>query len=276
MDRDPGFERHESPGIGSLDALARAPHPSLRPFAGTYQGYRDNTPGELERREIPIGRVVFVASFGEPYRMTNARSGDVTCASSFVAGMHDTHVANRQPGPTAGVQVNLTPIGAHLLLARPMDEIANRTVPLDELLGDGGRSLAARLGDAPDWQSRFAILDEALLERLARARPASRGVVWAWQRLEETRGCVPIGSLASSLGWSRKRLVAGFRQQVGLAPKTVARILRFNHAVRLINRGAELPWTAIAARAGYYDQAHFIRDFSEFTGMTPTEFVATR
>jgi AraC-like DNA-binding protein len=53
-------------------------------------------------------------------------------------------------------------------------------------------------------------------------------------------------------------------------------VLRFHQTVGLIERGAEMPWAAIAMRSGYYDQAHFIRDFTEFAGQTPTEFLANR
>jgi AraC-like DNA-binding protein len=270
------FVRNQSPHIGTFDLLSRAPDPRLRAFADSYQGYIDHTPGAFERRELPGGRVVLVISFGPPYRVTHGRSAESTTSSSFIAGLHDTFASNRQGGPTSGVQVNLSPIGAYLLLGRPMDEVANRTVALGDLLGEIGRSLPLRLAEAPDWHTRFDLLDDALLARLACAQPASRGVVWAWRRLEDTHGSTSIGALADGLGWSRKHLVAQFRQQIGLPPKTVARVLRFSAARGLIERGAELPWTEIAIRSGYYDQAHFIRDFNQFAGATPTEFVASR
>jgi AraC-like DNA-binding protein len=273
---DTGFVRSQSRHNGTFDVLARPPDPRLRQFFDSYQGYVDDTSGTFSRRELPIGRVVFVISFGGPYAISHPRTGAVTTSSSFIAGLHDTYVTNVQSGPTAGVQINLTPIGAHLMLGRRMDEIANRSVGLDELLGAAGAEITPRLAGAPDWEARFHILDAVLLSRMARAQPASRGVDWAWRRLEATGGRISIGRLAGDLGWSRKHLIAKFREQIGLPPKTAARILRFNSAVRLIARGAELPWTEIAMRSGYYDQAHFIRDFNEFAGATPTEFVASR
>ena len=273
---DTGFVRNESPHNGTFDVLSRAPDPRLRAFFDHYQGYVDHTPGTFTRRELPMGRVVFVISFGGPYRISRARLSDVTTSASFMAGLHDTFVTNQQAGPTAGVQINLTPIGAYLFVGRPMQELANNTVPLDDLFGAAGAALTARLAEAPDWQTRFDLLDEVLIDRLSRARPASRGVVHAWRRLDATAGRTAIAGLADDLGWSRKHLVEKFREQIGLPPKTVARLLRFNNARRLIDAGAELGWTEIAYRSGYYDQAHFIRDFRQFAGSTPTEFVASR
>lgn len=271
-----GFVRNESLHNGTFDVLSRAPDPPLGAFFESYQGFVDHTPGTFTRRELPMGRVVFVISFGDPYRISHPRSPHATISSSFVAGLHDTFVTNQQSGPTAGVQINLTPIGAYLFLGHPMHDLANNTVALDDLFGPDGAALTARLAEAPDWQARFDLLDDALLGRLARARPASRGVAHAWRRLEDSAGRTAIGPLAEDLGWSRKHLIAKFREQIGLPPKTVARLLRFNNARRLIGAGAEMPWTEIAYRCGYYDQAHFIRDFSQFAGATPTEFVASR
>ena len=85
---------------------------------------------------------------------------------------------------------------------------------------------------------------------------------------------MPIGDLTTALGCSRKHLVSQFRDQVGLPPKQVARVLRFESVVRALGDARPRSWTEVAMGAGYYDQAHLIRDFNEFAGCTPTEFVA--
>ena len=67
-----------------------------------------------------------------------------------------------------------------------------------------------------------------------------------------------------------------FREQLGVPPKTMARILRFQKAVRLLGTSTQLRWAEIALRCGYYDQAHFNRDFRDFAGASPGEFLAQR
>ena len=86
---------------------------------------------------------------------------------------------------------------------------------------------------------------------------------------------MPIGRLAEEVGWSHKHLIARFRQQVGLRPKTAARLARLDGVWRRLDQaGGRLDWGQVAREAGYADQAHLIRDFHQFTGTTPTALVA--
>jgi len=88
----------------------------------------------------------------------------------------------------------------------------------------------------------------------------------------ENAGSITIGEMAAEIGFSRKHLTAQVREQLGLPPKMVARVLRFNRAIRAAEVGNEAGWAAIAQDCGYFDQPHFIRDFVAFSGMTPSEF----
>ena len=99
-------------------------------------------------------------------------------------------------------------------------------------------------------------------------------VIWAWNRLRASGGRAP--SAPRGRAWLQpKRLIAQFRDHVGLPPKTMARVIRFERAVRLLrDSGTPLGWAEIAYRCGYFDQAHFNREFREFAGRTPTEFAA--
>jgi AraC-like DNA-binding protein len=105
------------------------------------------------------------------------------------------------------------------------------------------------------------------------ARPPSEEVSWAWDKLKSTGGLISIGALAEDLGWSRKHLIHRFRGQVGMPPKTVARLLRFHAALEQLKRSDGTRWVEIAHSCGYYDQAHLIRDFRDFAGCAPGEFL---
>lgn len=269
---------HVEAALGQWDVVHRAPDPRLRPFVLHYQGYVERTAGLTTSVHVAAPIVPLIISFGAPYRSAYAgdpaRQGEQV--TSFVAGLHDSFVLTEHTGMSLGLQVDFTPIGAHMLTGVPAHELSNRVVAIDDVFGSVATQLVDELRDARDWQTRFATLDRFVVARLLQARDPSSGVIWAWQKLRASGGNAPVRGLADDLGWSQKRLIARFREQVGLPPKTVARILRFNRAASALDGAEARRWTQIALECGYYDQAHLIRDFREFAGSTPTAYAARR
>jgi AraC-like DNA-binding protein len=241
---------------------------------GPYVGYVEQAAGPMRRQQVPFAGVPLIISFGPTIGILDPRHpAPGQPYRSFVAGLYDHFVVTEYSGAQHGVEVIFTPIGAARFLGLPLGELVNRVIDLDDLLGPVVKRLAAQLAEAPGWSARFAILDRFILARLADARPVAPFVAWAWQQLAESDGARPIGALAAEIGCSRKHLIHGFREELGLPPKTVARILRFQRATDLIKRGKGVRWAEIALACGYYDQAHLIRDFREFADSTPREFL---
>lgn len=193
---------------------------------------------------------------------------------AFATGLSDTHDVVEQFGAIECLDLKVTPLGAYTLLGVPMDELAGGVVELADVLGPDAARLTERLANTAGWPQRFAVLDEFLLARAAAGPVPAPEVAWAWRRLSETSGSVTVGALAEEVGWSRRHLVTRFRQQVGLPPKTIARIIRFEGLLRRVSAAGGADWSRIAAECGYYDQAHMNRDFREFAGTTPTAYLA--
>jgi len=99
-------------------------------------------------------------------------------------------------------------------------------------------------------------------------------VAWAWSRLRASGGTTAIAPLARAAGWSQKHLIARFRAELGLAPKRLARLLRFERFTTRLRAQRRLTWVALALDCGYYDQAHLIRDCRAFAGCTPPRLLA--
>lgn len=255
------------------EMVRRRPHPRLRDYVQEYVGYDERSPAPLQRLEVAKSSVILIVNLGPPLRLIGpGKQPVVEDHGSFLAGMYDGPVITETPGAQRGVEVKLTPIGAHLLLGRPMSALTNRAVDLADLLGSDAAELAARMREAPGWADRFAVLEAFLGRRIEAAGAAPPEVELAWRRLRSSRGNAPIGALAAELGWSRKRLIERFRTAIGLTPKTAARLLRFCHAVELVDRDGDPDWADVAIGSGYYDQAHFIRDFRQFAGRTPGDY----
>src|SRR6478736_2592260 len=241
--------------------IRQAPAAPLAGRVTTYFGFEMETPEPVRQREGPGTDVVVILTFEEHWLIDGERH------TSFVGGLYERQVTTEHPGRSLGMQVNLDPLAAQALVGAPLHELANRTVPLEEILH--APFLVERLAGARNWDSRFALLDETLAPRLADARPSGE-VAWAWQRLRQTHGRIAIGELAAELGWSRKRIVARFRDEIGLPPKAVARLLRFEHAREL---AGTMSWGELAFECGFSDQPHLIAEFRRVTGRTPETFL---
>lgn len=268
--------------MDSADYLRGRPHPALAGLVVGYSGYREFSSTPLRRRQVPTGTCTLILSLGPPLRLFGPAGPSVP--ASFLAGMHDAAVITEFTGGQHGVQVDLTPLGLFVLLGRSMPDLTNVTPRVDELDVAALTRLPARLAGDPGWPARFSRVDAALRGLLdaSRVRPDPE-VAWAWARLERTAGAVGVQELAEGTGWSRRHLLTRFRDQVGLAPKAAARVLRFDRAARLLTPSTPgggpthtsgRPISDVAASCGYADHAHLVREFRSLAGCTPTEYLS--
>ena len=235
------------------------------------EDYAERIAGPVRQRHLPPVFIPLILNFGPPYRLLDPRDPAVSAEyRSFTGGLGESGGLTESAGTARCVQINLTPLGARRFLGVPMHELADRAVPLTDLLGRESERLEQQLAEAPDADARLALAEAFLIARLADAPPARPDAAYAWRRLAETGGRLRIGALAAELGCSRKHLAEKFRDQLGLAPKPAARLLRFNRALALLERG--LDGAEVASRCGYADQAHFVKEFRRFSGSTPAAF----
>jgi AraC-like DNA-binding protein len=228
----------------------------------------------MVRREVPSGIIPIIINLGPAYGLIDPTGRrKPRYVGSFVAGLHESFAVTESGSYAICVQINMSPLGAYQFLGVPMNSVVNQVIELEDVLGSTVRSLIAQLQDDSDWESRFAMLDLFIANRVAQAKPPSTGICWAWRQLIETGGLIGAGALAAELGCSHKHLITQFRREIGLPPKTLARIVRFSRVADILKRNEVASWVEIAYRCGYYDQAHLIRDFREFAGSTPGEYV---
>ena len=250
----------------ALPRVVGRPHPLIRRLLA--QPYAGITPDAAPHRLLlsATARVSLVVKIDDsPYR-----------PPAFVQGAHDRCTLVDGECARSYVEVGMAPLGAYRLLGRPVDELGDAVVDLQDVVGTSGRRLVEAIRDEPTWRGRFAVLDRFLMNAAERGPEPSAEVAWAWRRIVDSRGATAIGPVAEEVGWSHKRLIARFARQVGLTPKKAARLVRFEHLLAHITTDRTTPWPVAAAEAGYADQAHMIRDFRAFTGVTPTEYVARR
>ena len=266
-------EEHAAPW-GSWKLARAEPAPHLRPFVARYTGWWERTAQPVRRTEVPVVEVPLILSFGPPTLVHDTLRPDAPPArvTSFAAGLYARAVTVGHEGEGHAVQVDLTPLGARRFLGMPLGELAHRSVELSELLGPAADRLVEALALTHGWEARFDLLDTAVTRRIAAGRPLSPDVDRAWARLARSGGTLRVDELATDLRCSRRHLSARFREELGLPPKALARVLRFQRALGLIRLGRD--WARIAQACGYYDQPHLNREFRDLAGATPGELRA--
>jgi AraC-like DNA-binding protein len=227
-------------------------------------------------RHLPSGEAALVVNLGTPHDVIGpgARSGSLEFRSVAAMGVHDQPFVTRSAGAKHLLVVRLTPPGARLLFDVAMGQLTNRWVDLEEIDGELARRIEGQVHEPLGWNDLFHVMDSVIAERLAAARISAPGVLWAWRELRRSGGLASIDSLADHLDWSHRRLLAGFREHVGMLPKATAEIVRFNRVLRVTRSDDRSNWASVAQHCGYYDQAHMIREFKSFAGATMKELTS--
>jgi AraC-like DNA-binding protein len=242
------------------------------PFVRRAVGYSEWTSGPIVRREYPSCSVVVVFELGPPIRVAERDDGRSMAPfpGGFVAGLDDAAGLTKHDGAHCGMRIDLTPLGARRLFGVPMSELAGRIVALPDLLPREHLNLLDRLRDLPSWDARFELLERVLAQPLAASDTQRHAVGWAAECIEASAGSVDIGGLVRKLGYSHKHTLRLFREHVGMTPKLFARLVRFDRVRQAICSGGTPNLAEVAARLGYSDQAHLVREVRHFSGATPS------
>ena len=258
---------------GVHDWAQRAGGASCAGAVREYIGYEEWAPGGFVRREVARSGVALILAFGD---VMDIYDGNVASTArtmgAFVVGNQTRSSMTGVGGHQIGVQVELTAAGALALLG-DVEAYNDAVVPLHVALGADGPRLLDRLASAPSWAARLDLLDE---DFSARQVPAlSPEVVWLRRQLGASRGRARVEPLLDETGWSRRHVTDAFRRQIGLPPKTYARLVRFRHATALLmDPDAGRTVADVAMEAGYYDQSHLTREFATLAGVTPGSYAA--
>lgn len=191
-------------------------------------------------------------------------------ATLAVVGLLGKPVTLTATGAIGLLGVDFKPGAAHRFLPGPLHELTDRVWAGDDLFGPSASTLQQRLAEAASLPDRIRLLEAYLLARRAHARPGGAEwlVPYVIAELQRPAGPWGVEDLARRAGYSRRYLAQCFAAQVGVGPKTLASILRFQRFYHALAAGRPCPdWSE-----RYHDQAHFIKEFRRFTGRAPAAY----
>ncbi|MEE2565329.1 helix-turn-helix domain-containing protein [Hyphobacterium marinum] len=270
--------RFETPFGGWRVSVMDAP-PDLEPAVAEFW----DTSGRFafaREQLLPRGSLFLVFNLGTRQLRHGGRDERERLPRAYIWGLQDgpvwTAPDTAQPGfDGASVGARLHAGGTAALFGIPGSSFRGRVVALEDILPRATvERCLDRLSRLADPAGRIQCV-AAFLRRLGMLR-ADPEIDWAVAMIRQSRGGLPIGQIADAAGLSRRVLTRRFRERIGTAPKRYARVVKFFAAIEAIKPESVVDWAGLAVDAGYFDQPHMIRDFREFSGLTPADFLKER
>jgi AraC-like DNA-binding protein len=196
---------------------------------------------------------------------------------SWLGGLYGVHHSVEWTPCLRLYGVRFKPNGASPFLRFPLSEVYNQIVALDAVWGRWASEIRERLQEAPTVEAGLSVLEQALHARFRetpRMGDEQKVVAYAVSAMRQKNGALSIRRLSDHIGISQNHLGTLFKRLVGTSAKELARLYRFEHALRSAVQAVTADWTEIAQQCGYYDSSHLNRDFVTFTGDSPSHFLS--
>jgi len=235
---------------------------------------RGSLAGAPAQPVLPDGRMEIVLHLAEPFAEVGRDGIARGQAEALLAGQLTAPILLLPRGPAHVVGIRFRTEAARNLLGCSAEAVTGRVEPLERsharLAGALNDATTQGRKDARRRNEELVLALSAVLLRFVRGEP-SPVVREAVRRLARP-GAPPLGELAANLGVTLRTLERRVTEATGLGPKPLQRVFRFRSALRLLEQTPRGEWSGAAIRAGYYDQAHLIREFRGFAGMPPTTY----
>lgn len=249
------------------------PKPPLNHFVECFWTLEGDgpTPGDAPERILPDGCVELILNFGA--RFSQHTNGDrVIQPRHFLVGQMTGPILISPTGRVELLGIRFHPGGTPAFLRLPMSEVTDQVTELGSLSRELERELLHASEDLASLPERTAAVESVLTRRVLTSAsfPSSMDLA---ARIVNSAGLISVDQLALDAGISNRQLERRFMREVGVGPKLLSRILRFQQVFRAVER-SDSAWASIAIECGYYDQAHLIRDFNQFAQQTPSVLFA--
>lgn len=258
--------------IGAGSDTPVRPTQQLRPFVSSYVDFDMASWPPGRHRGLPDATLALVVSVGPPLIVRRAGHPGAVVAAT-VGGLRSGPVDIVHDSTQRGIQLALTPRGSRALLGIPAAALGQGVWPLEEVVGGRAHELVDRLADAQGPAGRARVLD-AVLAGWAVDESYPEVVDAFWHTMASSACRAPVTSIAAEIELGGRHLRQLVQAELGLTPKTLARIMRFSRARRCLRSGQTASLAETAVLCGYYDQAHLPNDWKQLGGCTPGQWMS--
>ncbi len=221
---------------------------------------------------VPDGCMEMIFHYGDLYRQYIADGSSIIQPRCFVFGQLTKALQIEPTGKTGIFSVRFYPDGFLPFATIAIKEMENKAVPLEKLFDKDGLTIEQAILNASSTAERISHIETFLLSRLESVEAIDKIIKSTIETIVTANGKLAIDELSKLNNINRRQLERKFSAVVGLSPKQLSKTIRLQTTLKMLINKKFTSLTGLAYEGEYYDQAHFIRDFKEFTGLTPKEF----
>ena len=227
-----------------------------------------------KQRIIPDGCIEMAFILGDDIKRYTSDDEFILQPRAMVLGQTIEPFYIEPTGYVNSFAVRFYPYGFANFVTTPIKNLVNKETPIELLFGEvPAKELAQKIIQATDTKERIEIIEDFLLSKLKNETTIDNIVKSTVDAILSTKGSTPINIILKENISKRRQLERNFLKQIGISPKQLGKVIRLQAALKLLLNQQSKNLTQIAYDSEYYDQAHFIKDFKEFTGTNPKSFL---
>jgi len=251
-----------------------SPAALLSPYLHSYWITKVSAEGNLPKMSMPpTGFATILLSFGTaPIQLRNYGHEWITGSPAIISGQYFNYTEVRLPASYETIGVFVKPIALHQVLGIEMNTLTHSLVNAADILGSDINDLVYRLREFASDEERIREVDSYFLRKFRIAKYNAPIVYDAISLMTEKNGNIRMAAVADYFKCSTRYLEKQFKATTGISPKYMARIIQFNYTLSILKSDPKVRWPDLVTRSGYYDQAHLIKAFTEFTGKAPLPY----
>lgn len=255
------------------------PTPPLSQFVENIWYYNGQHVGYPREKILPDGAIELIIDLDDWSKKIFADETNTECfrtvKKAWISGERTRYIVIGTDN-THMIGIRFRPGGAYPFFGFPISELSEAVTELDLIWGRLIYDIRDQLLEIDSPEAKLLRFEAFLLEQVKRSLEPNRAIAFAVHMLQHSPQFLAIRDLADQIGITQKHLITQFERVVGLRPKSFARVAKFNKVLSVIEETKQLEWTSIAQECGYYDQAHFIKEFHTFSGLNPSSYLTRR
>ncbi len=255
------------------------PKSPLNQFIESFIYYKDYNPIHSIERFLPDGHVNIVIDLTDTPKFIydNQTLKEIqTCKNVWFSGIRNNYITIPSGRDSEMLILNFHKAKAYPFIKIPLNELTDTVVDAELVLTNEILTIREHILNLKTLLEKFEYVENQFLKLFIHKLEINPFIDYAVQQILMAPNLTTIEKIVNKVGYSQKHLIKLFKDNVGLTPKSFLKITRFQKAVIEIEFQKKVSWTGIALESGYYDQAHFINDFKNFSGFTPTQYIQSK